>query len=71
MALFVSLLVDAALCASRPECRECVQVCPVDVFARLDGGTAEVIPENEDECILCDLCVARCPVEAVTLVKHY
>jgi len=43
----------------------------VDIFTRAEGSTAEVVPENEDECILCGLCVDRCPVEAVILVKMY
>jgi NAD-dependent dihydropyrimidine dehydrogenase PreA subunit len=43
----------------------------VDIFVRPDGGTAQVVPQNEDECILCRLCVDRCPVDAVSLVKLY
>jgi NAD-dependent dihydropyrimidine dehydrogenase PreA subunit len=43
----------------------------VDIFARADGGTARVVIENEDECILCNVCVDRCPVDAVSLVKLY
>jgi NAD-dependent dihydropyrimidine dehydrogenase PreA subunit len=69
--MFVRLEVDADLCAREPACRECVQSCPVDIFFRNDGDTADSIPENEDECILCDQCVERCPVDAVTLVKLY
>jgi NAD-dependent dihydropyrimidine dehydrogenase PreA subunit len=69
--MFVRLEVDADLCAREPACRECVQSCPVDIFFRNDGDTAHSIPDNEDECILCDQCVERCPVNAVTLVKLY
>ena len=69
--IFVNLQVDASLCAREPLCRECVLSCPVDVFARTEGGTAEVVSQNEDECILCGLCVDRCPVDAVGLVKLY
>jgi len=43
----------------------------VDIFARTEGSTAQVVSENEDECILCRLCVDRCPVKAVSLVKLY
>jgi len=60
MAMFVRLEVDADLCAREPQCRECVQSCPVDIFVRNDGDTAHSIPDNEDECILCDQCVERC-----------
>jgi NAD-dependent dihydropyrimidine dehydrogenase PreA subunit len=69
--VFVNLEVDASLCAGEPQCRECVSSCPVDVFTRRDGGTAQAVPENEDECILCGLCVDRCPADAVKLVKLY
>ena len=69
--VFVNVQVDASLCAREPLCRECVSSCPVDIFTRAESGTAEVVLENEDECILCGLCVDRCPVEAVILVKMY
>lgn len=69
--MFVNLAVDAALCAQKPECRECVQSCPVDIFVRDEGESARVLGTNEDECILCDQCLERCPVDAVTLSKLY
>jgi NAD-dependent dihydropyrimidine dehydrogenase PreA subunit len=69
--VFVNLEVDASLCAREPRCRECVSSCPVDIFVRPDAGTAQVVPQNEDECILCRLCVDRCPVSAVSLAKLY
>jgi NAD-dependent dihydropyrimidine dehydrogenase PreA subunit len=49
---FVNLQVDASLCAREPLCQECVSSCPVDIFVRAEGGTAQVVPQNEDECIL-------------------
>ena len=72
MALFIEVTIDKAACASQPACRECVQSCPVDILEREPGErVALVIDENVDECILCDLCVVRCPVEAVTVTKLY
>ena len=72
MGLFIEVSIDEAACASRPTCRECVQSCPVDILEREPGErVARVIDENVDECILCDLCVVRCPVEAVTVTKLY
>jgi len=67
----VELTVDAGRCQGAPACRECVQVCPVDIFTRIAGQPAIVVRESEDECILCDLCVVKCPVDAVTLTKLY
>jgi len=69
--IFVNLQVDASLCAREPLCRECVSSCPVDIFAHPEGTTAQVVPQSEDECILCQLCVDRCRVDAVTLIKLY
>lgn len=71
MGLFIQLAVDAERCAARGECRECVQSCPVEIFIRDSGSPAAILGENEDECILCNLCVDRCPVEAVRLSRLY
>ena len=72
MALFIDVVIDETACASERACRECVHSCPVDILEREPGErAARVIDDNVDECILCDLCVARCPVEAVTVTKRY
>jgi NAD-dependent dihydropyrimidine dehydrogenase PreA subunit len=70
-AIFINLRVDASLCAREPLCQECASSCPVDIFARPQGKTAHVVADNEDECILCNLCLDRCPVDAVSLVRLY
>jgi NAD-dependent dihydropyrimidine dehydrogenase PreA subunit len=44
--------------------------CPVDIFANRDGST-EVVEENLDECVLCELCVNAAPPGAVRVVKLY
>lgn len=72
MGMFVSLEVNHEVCLKHPEgCRECVQICPVDIFVLDERGLAVVVPDNEDECILCDQCLERCPAGAVTLRRHY
>ena len=72
MGRFIEVRVAEAACASQPQCRECVQSCPVDILARERGDrVARVLDENVDECVLCDLCVVRCPVQAVTVTKRY
>jgi ferredoxin len=40
---------------------DCVDVCPVDCF--VEGPNFLAI--NPDECIVCTLCVAECPAEAI------
>ena len=46
------------------------EVCPVDIFAS-DNGKVEVVPENLDECVLCELCLDAAPDGAVVVKKLY
>jgi NAD-dependent dihydropyrimidine dehydrogenase PreA subunit len=55
---------DAELAAKLTE------ICPVDIFASGDGGV-EIVEENLDECVLCNLCVDAAPDGGVTIVKLY
>jgi NAD-dependent dihydropyrimidine dehydrogenase PreA subunit len=60
-----------------PEARDDAEVaqkledaCPVDIFAARDGHT-EIVEENLDECVLCELCVNAAPAGAVRVLKLY
>jgi NAD-dependent dihydropyrimidine dehydrogenase PreA subunit len=55
---------DAELAAKLTE------VCPVDIFATGEAGV-EIVEENLDECVLCNLCVDAAPDGGVTIVKLY
>jgi NAD-dependent dihydropyrimidine dehydrogenase PreA subunit len=44
--------------------------CPVDIYAAGDGGV-EVVEENLDECILCNLCVEAAPPGGIVVRKLY
>jgi NAD-dependent dihydropyrimidine dehydrogenase PreA subunit len=44
--------------------------CPVDIFAARDGHV-DVVEENLDECVLCELCIAAAPPGKVRVVKLY
>jgi NAD-dependent dihydropyrimidine dehydrogenase PreA subunit len=46
------------------------EVCPVDIFAARDGHT-EIVEENLDECVLCELCVQAAPAGTVRVKKLY
>jgi NAD-dependent dihydropyrimidine dehydrogenase PreA subunit len=46
------------------------EVCPVDIFASKDGR-ADVVEQNLDECVLCELCVNAAPPGAVRVRKLY
>ena len=44
--------------------------CPVDIFANREGHL-EIVEENLDECILCNLCVEAAPPGMVRVKKLY
>ena len=55
---------DAELAAKLEE------ICPVDIFADR-AGSVEIVEEQLDECVLCELCVNAAPPGAVRVVKLY
>gem|GEM_PF-289110 len=70
MSLFIAVRVDEGRCRAGQPCTACIAVCPVSIFEGRNG-LAGVVGENEDECILCDLCLQRCPMDAVAIRKLY
>ena len=46
------------------------EVCPVDIFAATEAGV-EVVRENLDECVLCELCLEAAPPAGVVVKKLY
>ena len=46
------------------------EVCPVDIFKATDAGT-EVVRENLDECVLCELCLEAASPGTVVVKKLY
>ena len=46
------------------------EVCPVDIFGD-DGGKVQIVRENLDECVLCNLCVEAAPPGGVVVKKLY
>jgi NAD-dependent dihydropyrimidine dehydrogenase PreA subunit len=60
---------DAA--RSDPElARKLQEACPVDIFAATESGL-EIVDENLDECVLCELCLDAAPPGTVRVVKLY
>jgi len=70
-ALFINLEVDEQV-ASDPElAAKLTEVCPVDIFAVSDQNTLEIVEDNLDECVLCELCIQAAPAGTVRVVKLY
>ena len=44
--------------------------CPVDIYANRNGQV-EVVEDNLDECVLCELCVKAAPAGKLRVRKLY
>jgi NAD-dependent dihydropyrimidine dehydrogenase PreA subunit len=69
-ALFISVEVDASVASDAELARKLEEVCPVDIFRAVDGQV-EIVEENLDECVLCELCLNAAPPGTVKVIKLY
>lgn len=69
-ATFVGVEVDDSVAGDAELAAKLEEACPVDIFARTDGGV-EIVAGNLDECILCELCIAAAPAGTVKVHKLY
>jgi NAD-dependent dihydropyrimidine dehydrogenase PreA subunit len=69
--MFVHVEIDADVAADAELAKKLVDVCPVNIFALDADGKAAIVEENEDECVLCDLCVQAAPPGKVLVIKLY
>jgi NAD-dependent dihydropyrimidine dehydrogenase PreA subunit len=67
---FIDVEVDTAAGADPALARTLEGVCPVDIFKAGDSGV-EIVQENLDECVLCELCINAAPPGAIRVVKLY
>ena len=71
MPMFVHVEIDPSAARDKELARKLVEVCPVNIFELAADGSARVVEENEDECVLCDLCVQAAPAGKVRIIKLY
>jgi NAD-dependent dihydropyrimidine dehydrogenase PreA subunit len=69
-ALFIDVDVDEAVRADQELAAKLAEVCPVDIFAAGPTGV-EIVEENLDECVLCELCITAAPPGTVRVIKLY
>jgi NAD-dependent dihydropyrimidine dehydrogenase PreA subunit len=69
-ALFINVEVDPAAAADAELAKKLEEVCPVDIFKAAPEGV-EIVEENLDECVLCELCLNASPPGAVKVIKLY
>jgi NAD-dependent dihydropyrimidine dehydrogenase PreA subunit len=68
--VFIDVAVSERVARDPDLAKKLEEVCPVDIF-RDAHGTVETVPENLDECVLCELCLEAAPPGAVAVRKLY
>jgi NAD-dependent dihydropyrimidine dehydrogenase PreA subunit len=68
--VFIDVEVDEAIAGDAELARKLEEVCPVDIFKNA-SGRVEIVVENLDECVLCNLCVDAAPEGTVRVIKLY
>lgn len=68
--VFIEVEVDPSVASDRELAQRLEDACPVDIFAATESGV-EVVEDNQDECVLCRLCLDAAPEGTVTVTKLY
>jgi NAD-dependent dihydropyrimidine dehydrogenase PreA subunit len=68
---FIRVDVDDSARADADLARKLEEACPVDIYTVGEGGRVEIVDENLDECVLCELCLDAAPPGAVRVEKLY
>jgi NAD-dependent dihydropyrimidine dehydrogenase PreA subunit len=67
---FIDVEVDATAGADPELAHKLEGICPVDIFKAGPAGV-EIVEENLDECVLCELCINAAPPGAIRILKLY
>jgi NAD-dependent dihydropyrimidine dehydrogenase PreA subunit len=68
--VFIDVEVSDSVASDSELAKKLEEVCPVDIFSA-ETGRVEVVPENLDECVLCELCIQAAPPGSVRVKKLY
>ena len=68
--LFIDVQVDDSVRGDAELAKKLEEVCPVDIFSA-EKERADTVPENLDECVLCELCLEAAPPGGVVVKKLY
>ena len=68
--VFIDVEVDASVAGDAELARKLEGVCPVDIFKAGETGV-EIVEENLDECVLCELCLNSSPPGTLKVIKRY
>jgi NAD-dependent dihydropyrimidine dehydrogenase PreA subunit len=68
--LFIDVEIDASVAHDRELAAKLEEVCPVDIYRAGQNGV-QIVEENLDECVLCELCLKVAPPGTVKVIKLY
>jgi NAD-dependent dihydropyrimidine dehydrogenase PreA subunit len=68
--VFIDVELDDSVRDDADLAQKLEDACPVDIYAARDGRV-EVVEENLDECVLCELCVKAAPAGKLRVRKLY
>ena len=68
--IFIDVAVSDEIRDDAELAKKLEEACPVDIFSAANGNV-EIVRENLDECILCNLCVEAAPPGGVVVKKLY
>jgi NAD-dependent dihydropyrimidine dehydrogenase PreA subunit len=69
--MFIRVEMAPAVAKDGELAKKLTEVCPVNIFAQGPDGSATIVEENLDECVLCELCVQAAPPGGVKVHKLY
>jgi NAD-dependent dihydropyrimidine dehydrogenase PreA subunit len=69
--MFIQVDMTPEVASDSDMAKKLADVCPVNIFTQAADGTAALVEENLDECVLCDLCVQAAPPGGVRVKKLY
>jgi NAD-dependent dihydropyrimidine dehydrogenase PreA subunit len=68
--VFIDVEIDDSIRDDPELAKKLEEACPVDIFTAANGRV-EVVEENLDECVLCELCVRVAPPGKLRVRKLY
>ena len=68
--VFIDVELDDSIRGDAELAQKLEDACPVDIYAARDRRV-EVVEENLDECVLCELCIRAAPPGKVRVLKLY
>jgi NAD-dependent dihydropyrimidine dehydrogenase PreA subunit len=67
---FIDIELVATAAADLELAKTLTEVCPVDIFKVGDTGV-ELVQDNLDECVLCELCIRAAAPGSIKILKLY